>query len=135
MGADPAETGSPLEVMEGGTLMKAADLRAALGVSRTTLSRLLKPLITSGQVVREGVGASTRYRLAGCSASPPIRNVRWEVAIAMARNEGRVTRGRLAAELGVSERTALRVLAAMVEAGVFIEDGRRGRRAGYTAVP
>ena len=48
--------------------------------------------------------------------------------------EGRVTRGRLAQELSISERTATRVLTAMVTAGVVGPDGNKGKARGYLLV-
>lgn len=59
------------------------------------------------------------------------RDPRWLVALALARCDGRVIRGALASALEVSERAATRVLSAMVDAHVLIDDGSRGRSAGY----
>ncbi len=89
--------------------------------------------IEQGRVVREGKGAATRYRLAELEPVPVYDDRRWMVALAVVRRDGRVTRGTLASAAGVSERTATRVLGAMVEAGVLVEDGGRGRGAGYGA--
>ena len=114
--------------------MLAADLRAALGVSRSTLGRRLRDPVDDGRVVREGKGAATRYRLVEFDA-PPVQDARWLVALKLVRRDGRVTRGALAPELGVSERTATRVLSAMVEAEMLLEDGGRGRAAGYIPTP
>ena len=130
MGDDPGGSGSPLAVLAGTTSMTAADLRAALGVSRTTLSRLLKPLIESGQVVREGRGVATCYRLAGREATPAASDPRWEVALDLVQQEGSVSRRQLAIALGVSERTSTRVLRAMVDAELLHETGQ-GRAIEY----
>ena len=127
------EVPTVLGVLEQRGEMRAGDLRAALGVSKSTLGRLVAPLIAEGRVVREGAGVATNYRLVVHRPGAPRPDDRWGTALGLAREEGRVSRGRLAAELGVSERTALRVLAAMVEAGVLVEDGGRGRGAGYLA--
>ena len=39
------------------------DLERTLGISQTTCGRLLKRMIASGQIVQEGKGRSTHYRL------------------------------------------------------------------------
>ncbi len=127
------EPPSVLELLEQRGPMRAAEFRAALGVSKSTLGRLVSPLLAQGRVVREGAGAGTTYRLVVHAVGAPEPDDRWGTALGLARAGGRVTRGRLASELGVSERTALRVLSAMVEAGVLVEDGGRGRGAGYRA--
>ena len=115
---------------ENGTML-AGDLRAALGVSKSTLGRRLRGLMQQGRVIREGHGAATRYRTVDLPAGKQL-DPRWLVALKLARMDGRLTRGLLAPALGVSERTATRVLSAMVVAGVLIEKGR-GRSAGYQA--
>lgn len=115
--------------------VRAGDLRAALGVSKSTLGRLVAPLIAEGRVVRQGAGVATWYRPVVHRPGAPRPDDRWGTALGIARGEGRVSRGRLAAALDVSERTALRVLAAMVEVGVLVEDGGRGRGAGYVTSP
>ena len=124
------DTRSPLAILDKAAPMKAADLRAALGVSKTTLSRLLKSLIASGQVVREEAGVATRYRLAESASLSSLPNHRWGVALDLARKKGRVTRRQLAVALDVSERTSTRVLRAMVEAKVLFERGH-GRAVEY----
>jgi len=108
----------------------AGDLRAALGVSKSQLGRMLAPLVEQGRVVRDSRGAGTRYRLAD---RDPVTHddPRWALALAIARRDGRVTRTALAEAAVVSERTATRVLGAMVDAGLLVEDGGRGRGAGY----
>ena len=124
-----------IEVLQKAPTTSAAELRSHLGISRSSLSRLLAPLVESGRVRRLGAGPSTTYALAaaraGRSSSTPKR---WTVATEIAEKEGRVTRARLAGALGVSERTALRVLAAMVDAGKLQADGGRGRATGYQLV-
>ncbi len=133
---EAAADGEPplvLELLEQRGPMRAGELRAALGVSKSTLGRLVAPLLAQGLVVRDGAGAGTTYRLVVHAAGAPEPDDRWGTALGLARAEGRVTRGRLASELGVSERTALRVRSAMAEAGVLALDGWRGRGAGYRA--
>ncbi len=110
----------------------AAELRVALGVSSSTLSRRLRPLLAEGRVVREGGAAATRYRLVD-RVDARRDDPRWAVALRLASVDGRVTRSSLAPALKVSERTATRVLRAMVAGGVLVEDGARGRGAGYLA--
>ena len=46
---------------------------------------------------------------------------------------GRLTRAAFAADAGVPLRTAGRVLAALVETGVLVPDGRKGNSGGYVA--
>ena len=135
MDTEPADSGSPIAMLDGVTSMKAADLRAALGVSRTTLSRLLKPLIESGQVVREGMGVATSYRLAGPGAAYRVRDPRWDAVLELAQEEGCVTRRQLAVALGVSERTSTRLLRTMVVEGLLVEQGGRGRAVAYRPPP
>lgn len=106
----------------------AAELRAALGVSSSTLSRRLRPLLAEGRVVREGSAAATRYRLVD-TADAWVADPRWATAVDLARRDGRVTRGSLAPALGVSERTATRLLTAIVESGLLTREGGRGRGA------
>ena len=128
---EPIAPATVEEVLQEHCEILAGDLRAAIGVSKSTLGRRLRELVGDGRVVREGKGAATRYRLVELDAEP-VRDPRWLVAMKLVRRDGRVTRGALAPELGVSERTATRVLSAMVRAGVLYEEGR-GRAAGYAA--
>jgi|GEM_PF-4857724 len=114
-------------------VMRSGELRAAIGVSRTTLTKRLRPLIDQARVVREGVGSGTRYRLAEREAAVDL-DPRWAVALQLARRDGRVTRGALSVALEVSERTATRVLRGMVDADLIEGDGGRGRCAGYVIV-
>jgi len=129
----PVQAPTLLDLLAERGAMGAGELRAALGVSKSTLARLVAPMVAEGRVVRDGAGAVTSYRLVIHRPGAPEPDDRWGTALDLARSEGRVTRGRLAEVVGVSERTALRVLSAMVEAGVLAEDGGRGRGAGYWA--
>lgn len=47
-----------------GSVLTSAELQATLGVSQPTVSRVLSPLIQSGQVVKVGAARSQRYVLA-----------------------------------------------------------------------
>jgi len=131
--AEPTDEPTVESVLAEHGEMLAGDLRAELGVSKSTLGRRLAELLNQGRVVREGQGAATRYRLVSMPAVPH-QDARWMVALKLVRQDGRVTRGELASALGVSDRTATRVLSAMVRAAVLVEDGGRGRSAGYRAV-
>ncbi len=123
--------GSTLEsILEEHGEIGAADLRAALGVSKSTLARRVRPLVEQGLVIREGGATATRYRLAMAQGQTP-EDPRWALALRLVRRDGRVTRRSLAPAIGVSTRTATRVLAAMVGAGLLLEDGAQGRGAGY----
>ena len=106
-------------------------ITAALKVPRTTAWRALSSLAAAGTIVADGPGKGRRYRLAdGAEAAG-----RSEDVLALARREGRVTRQRVVAELGLTERTATRLLASLVEQGQLAATGR-GRGAGYVpAVP
>ncbi len=112
--------------------MRSAELRARLGISRSTLARHIQPLRAQGHVIRVGRGAATSYRFEEQPALMHFKDRRWALACVIARRDGQVTRGTLSACAGISERTATRVLGAMVEAGVLIGAGGRGRSAGYT---
>ena len=126
---------SPLEILDCDLPVRAVDLRAELGVSRTTLSRMIKPLIDSGRVVREGRGVATCYRLNDRIISTPAIDPRWDAVLVLVRQEGSVTRRQLAAALEVSERTSTRLLRGMVDAGRLQECGGRGRGAAYSLPP
>ena len=109
-----------------------ADLEHAAGASRSHLKRLLSELVERGMILRVGRGPATRYRaMVPVSDAPPGWDSRWSVAMDIVRREGRVTRSQLAVGLTVSERTATRVLTAMVDAGVLVHDGKRGKARGY----
>jgi len=110
--------------------MRAADLRATLGVSKSTIHRVLEPLLESGDIVRERRGVATSYSLRESTTVPCTPDPRWDVAEQLATREGRVTRGEMAIAVGVSERTSTRILQAAVAAGRLVEQGR-GRNASY----
>ncbi len=109
------------------------EIESAAGASRSQVKRILSRLMERGDVLRRGRGRSTTYRVARTSGSPagPGEDPRWIIARDLALAEGRITRGRLAEEVEVSERTASRVLAAMVDGGVLVPDGNRGKARGY----
>jgi transcriptional regulator with PAS, ATPase and Fis domain len=107
----------------------AAEIAAALGVPRTNLKRLLSALVDAGDVRVVGLGKATRYLRP--AAAPVCADPRQAAALAIVAREGRVTRARLAQHAGLPERTAGRVLAELVDAGVLRADGRRGNAGGY----
>ena len=110
-----------------------SEIESVARASRSQVKRILSRLMERGDVLRRGRGRSTSYRAARTSGSPagPGEEPRWIIARDLALAEGRITRGRLALELEVSERTASRVLAAMVDGGVLVPDGNRGKARGY----
>ena len=110
----------------------AAEIAAAIDVPRTNLKRLLGALVDAGDVRVVGVGKATRYLRP--AAAPVCADPRQAAALAIVAREGRVTRSRLADEADLPERTAGRVLADLVEAGVLRSDGRRGNAGGYVLV-
>jgi DNA-binding NtrC family response regulator len=128
---EPPDPPTPLRVLAGGESMRAADLRSALGVSKTQLSRLLKPLIEAGHVVREGKGVATRYHLAGLEGAVPKEDPRWDMVVTLARQTGSVTRRQLTSTLQFSDRTSTRILRAMVKAGLLTRSNERGRGVAY----
>jgi len=106
------------------------ELVEAFGRSRSTIKRLVKGLVEAGDLVAVGNGRGTRYRRPSTVAAVCLDD-RERVALAVVEREGRVTRKLLAVEAGLAVRTAGRVLAGMVEAGVLVPDGRGGKSAGY----
>ena len=119
------------EILEENSPMKAADLRAALGVSKSTMHRMIEPLLESGKVFREGRGVATQYLWRGAVELRVVPDPRWDAVMALAQREGRVTRGRVAEEIGVSGRTATRILKAMTLGGLLGREGTGGRGTGY----
>ena len=77
------------------------------------------------------MGKATRYLRAVPDLTVACADPRQATALTIAAREGRVTRARLAADAGLPERTAGRVLAELVEAGLLRPDGRRGNGGGY----
>jgi uncharacterized membrane protein len=59
---DPADATLQALRRQGGVL-SSAELQAQLGVSQPTVSRVLKPLVQSGQVRKVGAARSQRYVL------------------------------------------------------------------------
>jgi DNA-binding NtrC family response regulator len=112
--------------------VRMADIEHATGGSRSNIKRLLSDLVARGVILRTGRGPATRYRLSGGRLGAPAGwDSRWSVAVAIVEQEGRITRSRLAQQLAISERTATRVLTAMVAATVLAHDGNRGKARGY----
>ncbi len=109
----------------------AGHLAHAMGVSRSHLQRALSALLLEGRVEKVHRGSATRYRRQGTrrlSLDP-----RWAVVLEIVASQGRATRRHVAERLKSSERTASRVLRAMVEDGLLVSDGRGSRHGGYVA--
>ena len=104
---------------------------AALRVPRTTAWRAMAALVESGKVEAAGETKGRRYRVVSAKGPANAVDPRWEQVLALARREGTVTRRRVVEVLGVPERTAGRLLAAMAEAGVLAQHGS-GRALGYS---
>ena len=104
---------------------------AALRVPRTTAWRAMAALVESGKVEPVGETKGRRYRAVSAKGTMNTVDPRWEQVLALARREGTVTRRRVVEVLGVPERTAGRLLAAMAEAGVLAQHGS-GRALGYS---
>jgi DNA-binding NtrC family response regulator len=105
------------------------ELAEALGAALSTLKRLLKALVEAGDLVARGKGKATRYHLP--TVEEACHDPRERAALAVVSEHGRVTRAQLAEAAGVSTRTAGRVLAGLVRAGVLRPDARKGNAAGY----
>lgn len=116
---------------------RAADLRAALEVPRSTLHRQLQPLVESGQVLQSGEGKSTRYRARDLELAPnrnptPLVGMdadRWAI-LGPLLAQGTVSKARFMEAAGLADRTACRFLTRMVELGLLREEGK-GRARGY----
>lgn len=118
-------------VREAGTAT-AADLAEQFAVPRTTLGRLLRALVEAGDLAISGQGKATRYQVA-VRVPEACADPRHRAALDLLAREGRLTRAAFAADAGVPLRTAGRVLAALVETGVLVPDGRKGNGGGYVA--
>jgi len=129
-----ATTPPLLAALEGRASLSAAELRAALGVSKTDLGRRIKPWLASGRVIRDGAGPATRYRLAATTA---VANTdpRWDAVLALCHDGQAISRSKVATTLGVCDRSATRILRAMVSAHLLVETGGKGRSAGYRSAP
>ena len=124
---EPAPTSPDAEhlvaVLSGRGEILSTELRSELGLPRTSLWRLIQPLLDQGQVITLGKGRATRYRWV-CVANSLTDD---KVGRALTADERRVLalvaqlgvarRRDLVERLGLSMRTASRVLGRMVEAG------------------
>jgi sigma54-dependent transcription regulator len=117
------------------TTVSSAELCAELGLSKSAAQRRLRRLCQAGRLEKTGAGARCRYLLASGLRVGAAPGAREEIALALARDEGMVTRRSLSVAASVSERTASRVLKGLVATGRMICE-RRGRDARYaTAAP
>jgi transcriptional regulator with GAF, ATPase, and Fis domain len=105
-------------------------ITAALKVPRTTAWRALSSLAAAGTVVADGPGKGRRYRLATNDAPPGERT---EVLLGLANRDGRVTRQQAARLLGMTNRSATRLLSDLVAQGLLTATGR-GRGVCYRPV-
>lgn len=120
-----------MRVREAGSVT-AAELAEQFAAPRTTLGRLLRALVEAGDLATSGQGRATRYQVA-VRAPEPCADPRQRAALDILARNGRLTRAAFATDAGVPLRTAGRVLAALVEAGVLVPDGRKGNSGGYVA--
>ena len=102
---------------------------AALKVPRTTAWRALSTLAAVGTVTAEGSGKGRRYRLANDAPA----GERTEVLLGLASRDGRVTRQQAARLLGMTNRSATRLLGELVAEGRLVATGR-GRGVCYQPV-
>jgi predicted HTH transcriptional regulator len=120
-----------LDVVDRLGTVSAAELRAEIGLSRTTLRRALAEL-TGMQVLQVvGEGQGTRYaRPASTQAGAAALTARQQLILEHVRTAGRVTRQECAEVAGISLHSARRELAVLVELGWLRADGRVGNAAG-----
>ncbi len=121
-----------LDRVRGAGSVTAADLADQLAVPRTTLGRLLRALVDAGDLATSGQGKATRYQVA-VREPEACADPRQRAALELVAREGRLTRAGFADAAGLPLRTAGRVLAALVEAGLLAPDGRKGNGGGYVA--
>ncbi|MEQ1502910.1 MAG: sigma-54 dependent transcriptional regulator [Myxococcota bacterium] len=95
----------------------------ALTVPRTTAWRALAALVASKSVSAQGRGRGRTYCATAESGTATVPVPRTDEVLAIARTEGRVTRQRLVVGLGLTPRTASRVLADAVELGALVTRG------------
>lgn len=93
------------------------------------MKRLLRGMVDAGDLATTGEGKATRYVVPWGPTS--TGDEREAVALALVERDGRVTRQGLAEAVGLSARTAGRVLAELVAKGVLVPDGRKGKAGGY----
>ncbi len=117
-----------LELLKGGPT-PAADVAASLNLSKTTTHRVLSAMVQAGDVVVEGAGKATRYRL---PMAEDVTDPRERVAMRIIERDGRVTRSCLSREAAISVRTAARVLGELVRRRLVVSDGLGGRFGGYS---
>ena len=112
------------------------ELRQAFHLSKSAAQRRLQRLQDAGRLAITGLGRGARYVVPAPVADAPADgfDARKRAALAIARRDGRVTRRTLADGSGLPVRTAGRVLAGLVEAGVLAADEGRGSAAGYVVV-
>jgi len=109
-----------------------ADLRAALGVSKTTGHRLLNDLVSRGVVSPAGAGRGSRYLVVGRGGATAL-STRAQLAVDLAKKRGLISRRDFEAAAGVSSRTAKRELADLAERGALAKVGT-GKDAAYRSV-
>ncbi len=134
----PKEKGTPLperiiSVLENSVRMTLAQMHADLQVPKPTLHRHLVRMVSDRKIQRIEIAGSVLYVLHGkiSDGMNDSFTSRQEQTVTMAREEGRITRQRLADALGVSIRTASRELAALVTQNVLVRDNQRGKLSGY----
>jgi predicted HTH transcriptional regulator len=117
------------QALERGGSLTPAELRAELGVSKTTGRRILDGLVSKGVVSRAGTGRGSRYLVAGRAAGTDLSS-RALLAIDLAKERGPISRRDFEAAAGVSSRTAKRELAELAGRGALVKVGT-GKNAAY----
>ena len=107
------------------------EITTALRVPRTSAWRALVALAMAGVVTTAGTGRGRRYRLSASQAAHAL--VDDNAIVRLARTHGQVTRRDVVLYLGLSERTAGRLLADLVASQRLFAVGK-GRGASYVHV-
>ncbi len=113
--------------------VSSTELARVLSLAPSTAKRLLQAQVEEGALVRTGRARSTRYRLA--LPGSVALDERETIALDLVDRQGRVTRQELVVAASLAARTAGRVLSGLVERGLLVPDGRRGKSAGYQRPP
>ncbi|MBF0583412.1 MAG: sigma 54-interacting transcriptional regulator [Magnetococcales bacterium] len=115
-----------------GKQISLAQLHDRLRIPKTTLHRHISHLVEQGRICRHEEGGGVCFVAAVANTvAEQILPDRQAQAILLAKTSGRITRQQFADAVGISIRTAGRELAAMVNLGLLMADGRGGKMGGY----
>ena len=115
-----------------GKQITLAQLHDRTRIPKTTLHRHMSHLVEQGKIHRHTEDGGVCFTVAVANTvAEQILPDRQAQAILLAKASGRITRQQFADAVGVSIRTAGRELAAMVNLGILMADGRGGKMGGY----